>query len=149
MDWLLQASEVICRVFVQSVGQYSVHVRFLCNQDEDAVHDASTVLKFSPNPHLLRESNREVRQAYLFDTFYFAHHFISFQNDGCFNWNFLKKKTPENHYLVADLNKNFIFILKTILKLLDSSGYPILVSLSWHQLEISLMVVANPHLSIV
>ena len=30
MDWLLQASEVICRVFVQSVGQYSVHVRFLC-----------------------------------------------------------------------------------------------------------------------
>ena len=94
MDWLLQASEVICQVFVQSVRQYSVRVLFLCNLDEDAVHDASTVLEFSPNLHLLRESNQVVQQACLFDTFYFAHHFISFQNNGYFNLNISQKKHP-------------------------------------------------------
>ena len=96
MDWLLQALEVICQVFVQSVGQYSVRVLFLCNLDEDAVHDASTVLEFSPNLHLLRESNQVVQQACLFDTFYFAHHFISFQNNGYFNLNISKKASERN-----------------------------------------------------
>ena len=81
--------------------------------------------------------------------FLFCSSLYQFSKWWVFQLEFFEKKTPENHYLVADLNKNFIFILKTILKLLDSSGYPILVSLSWHQLEISLMVVANPHLSIV
>ena len=101
MDWLLQASEVICRVFVQSVGQYSVRVLFLCNLDEDAVHDASTVLEFFPNLHLLHESNQVVQQACLFDTFYFAHHFISFQNNGYFHLNISKKKATERNRVAS------------------------------------------------
>ena len=105
---------MIYQVFVQFAGQYSVRGRFLYNLDVDVVHDASTVLKPFPNPDLLRLSILEdlpVRQS---DIFYFVRHFFSFEK-------------ISGH---SGLRKTWTKVSKTFLKLLDSSGYPILVSLS-------------------